>query len=258
MLLIPAIDLRGGRCVRLSQGNFAAETQYAVTPQALLRRYRAFGARWVHVVDLDGARDGVRLNTALIGHLVREAGVHLQVGGGVRSASAIEALLDAGVARVIIGSAAVQRPAEVATWLKTFGTERLCLAFDVRLTALGEPQVHIHGWIKNSVVSLWQALDAYPTGAFQHVLCTAIERDGTLSGPHFSLYRKARARFPHLAWQASGGVRNAADLAELADLGVAAAVSGRALLEENLSMKELQPFLPDASSPVSISKTALS
>jgi phosphoribosylformimino-5-aminoimidazole carboxamide ribotide isomerase len=247
MLFIPAIDLRGGRCVRLSQGNFAAETQYAVTPQALLRRYRAFGARWVHVVDLDGARDGVRLNAAVIGYLAREPGVHLQVGGGVRSASAIEALLDEGVARVVIGSAAVQRPAEVATWLKTFGTQRLCLAFDVRVTALGEPQVHTHGWIKNSVVSLWQALDAYPKGAFQHVLCTAIERDGTLKGPHLKLYRKARDRFPHLAWQASGGVRDAEDLAELAHLGVAAAVSGRALLEENFAIQELQPFLLDAS-----------
>jgi phosphoribosylformimino-5-aminoimidazole carboxamide ribotide isomerase len=258
MLLIPAIDVRGGRCVRLMQGNFATETQYAITPQALLRRYRAFGARWVHVVDLDGARDGVRSNAALIGCLAREAGVYLQVGGGVRSASIIEALLDAGVARVVIGSAAVQRPAQVLTWLKTFGTERLCLAFDVRMTVGGEPQVHTHGWMNNSVVSLWQALDAYPKGAFQHVLCTAIERDGTLKGPHLKLYRIARARFPHLAWQASGGVRNAQDLAELADLGVAAAVSGRALLEENLSMKELQPFLPDASSPALTSKTARS
>ena len=258
MLLIPAIDLRGGHCVRLSQGNFAAETQYAVTPQALLRRYRAFGARWIHVVDLDGARDGVRLNATLVGHLAREAGVHLQVGGGVRSASAIEALLDVGVARVVIGSVAVQRPAEVATWLRTFGTERFCLAFDVRLSGGGEPYVHTHGWTRNSAVSLWQALDSYPKGAIRRVLCTAIEQDGTLGGPNFALYRRAMARSPHVSWQASGGIRHAADLAALANLGVAAAVSGRALLEENISAKELQPFLPDASSPASTSKTAQS
>jgi phosphoribosylformimino-5-aminoimidazole carboxamide ribotide isomerase len=249
MLLIPAIDLRGGRCVRLRQGSFAAETQYAVTAQALLRRYRAFGASWVHVVDLDGARDGVRLNAATIQFLAREAGVQLQVGGGVRSASAIEALLDEGVARVVIGSAAVQRSAEVTDWLKTFGAERLCLAFDVRLAADGEPYVHTHGWTKNSVVSLWQALAAYPEGAIRHVLCTAIERDGTLNGPDLALYRSAVARFPVLSWQASGGIRNVADLTALANLGVTAAVSGRALLEQIMPPEELQPFLPDALSP---------
>jgi phosphoribosylformimino-5-aminoimidazole carboxamide ribotide isomerase len=258
MLLIPAIDVRGGHCVRLSQGNFAAETQYAVTPQALLRRYRALGARWIHVVDLDGARDGVRLNATLVEHLAREAGVQLQVGGGVRSASAVEALLDVGVARVVIGSAAVQRPAEVATWMRTFGTERLCLAFDVRLSASGEPYVHTHGWTRNSAVSLWQALDSYPTGAIRHVLCTDIEQDGTLGGPNLALCRTTLARFPHVSWQASGGIRNAADLAALAKVGLAAAVSGRALIEETISIKELQPFLPDASLPASTSRTARS
>jgi phosphoribosylformimino-5-aminoimidazole carboxamide ribotide isomerase len=198
------------------------------------------------------------LNAALIGYLARDAEVRLQVGGGVRTASAIEALFDAGVARVVIGSAAVQRPAEVATWLKTFGTERLCLAFDVRLSDGGEPYVHTHGWTRNSAVSLWQALDSYPKGAICHVLCTAIEQDGTLGGPNLPLYRRTIARFPHVSWQASGGISNAADLAALAKLGVAAAVSGRALLEETISIKELQPFLPDESSPASTSRTARS
>ena len=256
MLLMPAIDLRGGRCVRLAQGNFAAETHYAMTPQSLVRRYRTLGTTWIHIVDLDGARDGIRLNASLIGSLAREPGVSLQVGGGVRRTEDIESLLDAGVARVVIGSAAIERPGLVAAWFKTFGPERICLAFDVRVNAAGDPCVHTHGWTKSTAVSLWQALGDFPKVAIRHVLCTAIERDGTLGGPDLALYRSALARFPQLSWQASGGVRSAADVTALARLGTAAAVTGRALLDEALSLKELKPFLRDVSFPASTSRTA--
>ncbi len=256
MLLMPSIDLRGGHCVRLRQGDFSAETAYAVKPAALLRRYQTLGARWVHVVDLDGAKDGVRLNATLIEALARHPSIRLQVGGGARSTYAIEALLDAGVGRVVVGSAAVERPSEVHGWLKAYGAERICLAFDVRIDGAGEPSVHTQGWARDSVVSLWDALGAFPTGAMQHVLCTDIACDGTLRGPNLALYRSALARFPRLSWQASGGIRNAADLTALAQLGVAAAVSGRALLEKRITDEELQPFLPAASSPASTSATA--
>jgi len=255
MLLIPAIDLRGGRCVRLREGDFASETRYDIEPAALLRRYHALGARWLHVVDLDGARDGVPINLSIIERLARHPAVCLQVGGGVRSPSVIEKLLSAGVARVVIGSAAVERPAEVASWLKCFGKERICLAFDVRMDA-DQPQVHTHGWTRNRVLTLWDAIGAFPPGSLKYVLSTDIERDGTLRGPNLALYRFAMQHFPDFAWQASGGIRNAEDLTALARLGVAAAVSGKALLEERIPLKELRPFLPGASSPASTSATA--
>ena len=258
MLLIPAIDVRAGRCVRLYQGDFAAETCYAPDPAQLLRRYQALGARWLHLVDLDGARDGARANAALIATLASLGTLHLQVGGGVRSAQAIGELLDAGVARVVIGSAALERPDEVTTWLGRFGAERLCLAFDVRAESGAEARVHTHGWTQDSGVSLWAALGRYATGSVRHILCTDIGRDGALTGPNLDLYRTAVARFPDLAWQASGGVRDAADLAALARTGVTAAVSGKALLEERISCEELRPYLPDASSPASTYATARS
>jgi phosphoribosylformimino-5-aminoimidazole carboxamide ribotide isomerase len=135
MLLIPAIDLRAGRCVRLYQGDFDAETRYPHEPLELLLRYRAFGASWVHVVDLDGARDGELANRATITTLAAQSGVRLQVGGGIRSAQRIEDLLSAGVGRVVIGSAAVERPQDVTEWLEHFGAARICLALDVRLDA---------------------------------------------------------------------------------------------------------------------------
>lgn len=251
MLVIPAIDLRAGRCVRLREGDFATQTSYDIEPAELVGRYHSLGARWLHVVDLDGAKHGVPVNLSVIESLARHPAMRLQVGGGVRGTATIERLLSAGVARVVIGSAAVQRPAEVATWISSFGPERICVAFDVRLGTAGEPQVHTHGWTVNSAISLWNALAIYGAGPLKHVLCTDISRDGTRRGPNLALYRAAVTKHPELDWQASGGVRDALDLAALAQVGIAAAVSGTALLEDRIPSKELEPFLPDASSPAS-------
>jgi phosphoribosylformimino-5-aminoimidazole carboxamide ribotide isomerase len=251
MLLIPSIDLLGGRCVRLTQGDFTAQTQYRAAPKEILRRYRKLGAPWVHVVDLDGARDGRRINQPVIASLAAFFFPHIQAGGGVRSAEDVKALLDAGVARVVIGSAALWRPQEVTRWLERFGQDRLCLAFDVRAKPGGEPRVCTHGWREESESTLWAAVARYPERALLHVLCTDITQDGTLGGPNLELYRAAFARFPRIAWQASGGIRSAADLVALERIGVSAAVSGKALLEDRISFEELRPFLPDASYPAS-------
>lgn len=256
MLLIPAIDLRAGRCVRLYQGNFRAETRYEQSPRELLEKYRSLGASWVHVVDLDGARDGVLANREIIIELAAQPGLKLQVGGGLRSAKIIHELIESGIERVVIGSAAVERPEEVRGWMRRFGADRICLALDVRCDRHGPPQVRTRGWQAGTALSLWEAFDLYPAGTLRHVLCTDIGRDGALSGPNLDLYRESRERFPGLALQASGGVRDAADLQALARLGLAAAVSGRALLEERIRPEELRPFLPDASFPASTSATA--
>ncbi|HEX4023623.1 MAG TPA: 1-(5-phosphoribosyl)-5-[(5-phosphoribosylamino)methylideneamino] imidazole-4-carboxamide isomerase [Steroidobacteraceae bacterium] len=250
MLLIPSIDLRDGRCVRLLQGDFAAETRYELEPHELLARYRQLGASWLHLVDLDGARDGTLINRGVIHRLASQRAVRLQVGGGVRDSGTIDELLARGVARVVIGSAAVERRDEVAAWLQRYGPERVCLAFDVRHDADGTPRVHTRGWRTDSALSLWDALAAYADSGVRHVLCTDIERDGALAGPNLALYAQALQRFPHIVWQASGGVASGADLAALAACGVPAAISGKALLEERITREELRPFLPNASFPV--------
>jgi phosphoribosylformimino-5-aminoimidazole carboxamide ribotide isomerase len=250
---MPSIDLRGGRCVRLRQGDFATQWTYAIEPAALAERYSALGARWLHVVDLDGAKDGRTANAPIIASLAHHPAFCLQVGGGVRGAGPIESLLSAGVARVVIGTAAVQRPEEVAIWIREFGSDRICLAFDVRLGAAGNPQVRTDGWTRNSAVSLAAAIGEFPRGLVRHLLCTDIERDGTLRGPNFRLYRECLAQFPEFQWQASGGIRDRHDLTALREIGLAAAVSGTALLEERISREELRPFLPDESSPASTS-----
>jgi phosphoribosylformimino-5-aminoimidazole carboxamide ribotide isomerase len=246
MRLIPSIDLRGGRCVRLLRGDFAAETRYDLEPHELLARYRGLGADWLHVVDLDGARDGKLANRAAILTLATQRAVNLQVGGGLRAIEVVDDLLRNGVDRAVVGSAAVERPEEVAGWLGRFGPERICLAFDVRLDADGTPRVQTRGWTQATAVSLWEALDRYAAAGLRHVLCTDVDRDGAMAGPSVALYADCVRRYPQIAWQASGGVRDGPDLDALAETGVAAAISGKALLEERIAASDLRRFLGSA------------
>jgi phosphoribosylformimino-5-aminoimidazole carboxamide ribotide isomerase len=238
--------LKGGHCVRLLQGDFAAETRYGADPLALLAKYRDFGADWLHVVDLDGARDGSVGNRAIIADLAGQKGVKLQVGGGLRNTAAVAQMLDLGAARVVVGSAALIKADQVRTWLDYFGPERIALALDVRLDEAGVPCVATHGWRQQSQLSLWDAAASFANFELKHVLCTDVSRDGALSGPNVELYTEAVRRFPQIAWQASGGIRDARDLYALAECGAAAAISGKALLEELIPIEELRPFLPNA------------
>ena len=244
MRLIPSIDLRNGRCVRLYKGDFGAETRYEAEPLALVRRYRELGARWLHIVDLDGARDGRLAHRELIATLAAEPGIRLQVGGGLRTRLVVDDLLSLGVARAVVGSAALERPDEVSGWLRELGPERVCLAFDARLDAGGTPILQARGWLEATRWSLWDAVARFAPAGLRHVLCTDIDRDGALAGPNTALYAEAARRAPGIQWQASGGVAGIADLAALAAAGCAAAISGKALLENRLPPKELLPFLP--------------
>jgi phosphoribosylformimino-5-aminoimidazole carboxamide ribotide isomerase len=246
MLLLPAIDLRAGRCVRLLHGDYAAETEYPVTAEALYDRYAALGARWLHVVDLDGARVGQQAQGNLIGDLAGRGPMRLQVGGGVRDTRAVEALLAAGVERVVVGSVALGEPHLVVDWLRRFGPQAVVIALDVRLDAERQPRVATHGWTRQSDIVLWDALAPFLAHGLCHVLCTDVGRDGALTGPNCALYEEAARRYPSLAWQASGGVRDARDLAALASVGASAAVSGRALLENRILDEELRPYLRGA------------
>jgi phosphoribosylformimino-5-aminoimidazole carboxamide ribotide isomerase len=250
--LIPAIDLLAGQCVRLYQGEFGSETRYSAAPLELLARYRRLGADWLHVVDLDAARDGgaaggsAALNRPLIAALAAEPGIRVQVGGGIRNEARLAEMLELGASRAVVGSAALTRPADVRDWLSRFGPERIVLAFDVRLDPDATPRIATHGWRRQSDVPLWDAVGGYAPAGLKHVLCTDVSRDGALSGPNVELYREAVRRFPDVVWQASGGIRDAADLAALAQAGAGAAISGRALLENRITAEELDPFLPSA------------
>ena len=243
MRLLPSIDLRDGQCVRLLHGDFDAETRYDITPQALHSKYRALGAQWLHCVDLDGARDGQLANRDLIEAMAADGLPRLQVGGGVRSREIVEDLLQAGIGRVIVGSAAIETPEDVARWIEVFGPERIGLAIDVRLDADSVPRVQTRGWQQSTSATLWDTVQQFLSGGLRHVLCTDIARDGALQGPNLGLYADCVRRFPAIEWQASGGVRDAQDLEALAEVGVAQAISGKALLERRFDDATLVRWL---------------
>lgn len=247
MNVIPAIDIQAGGTVRLLQGRFEDATRYATDPEALAKRYAGWGARWIHCVDLDGARRAKPGNRTAIERIARRFPGRLQVGGGVGNADAVSGLLDAGVGRVVVGSAAVEAPELTRSWLTDFGPERIVLALDVTGVGAGTaPRIVYRGWEETSPTTLWEALESFAAAGLRHVLCTDIARDGAMSGPAERLYRDCVARFPEIAFQASGGIRNRADLESLRETGVAAAIIGRALLEGAITDAEVAPFLPNA------------
>jgi phosphoribosylformimino-5-aminoimidazole carboxamide ribotide isomerase len=168
---------------------------------------------------------------ALIGSLAKGAGAMIQSGGGVRTVEDVERLLDAGVARVVVGSLAVTAPETVAGWLDRFGAERLTLAFDVRVGEDGVPTPSLKGWTQDAGMDLWAALDRYPAGKVGHVLVTDVGRDGALTGPNLDLLGEVRLRRPDLKVQASGGVSSLDDLIAAKAIGCDGAIVGRAIYE---------------------------
>jgi phosphoribosylformimino-5-aminoimidazole carboxamide ribotide isomerase len=237
MIVYPAIDLKDGVCVRLMHGRFDAVTRYDAEPAARLAVFAAAGAEWAHIVDLDGAEAGRAAQHALIGELARAVDIRIQSGGGVRSADDVSALLEAGVARVVVGSLAVSQPQTVRGWLDRFGPDRLTLAIDVK--ADGPRWVPaLKGWTEAAEVDLWQALDQYPKGTARHLLVTDVGRDGALTGPNIDLLSEIVRRRPDLKVQASGGVAQLADLTAAAAAGCDGAIVGRALYEGRFSVAE--------------------
>lgn len=238
MQLYPAIDLRQGHCVRLMRGDFAQQTQYHHNPLEVAQDFIKQGADWLHVVDLDAAKDPQQRQTQIIRDLLQANVINLQLGGGIREAEQINDWLALGVQRVIIGSQAVNNPSLVRDWLKKFGAEQIVLALDVRLDIKNVPYVAAHGWQKLTQHKLIDLLNYYQTVNLRHLLCTDIDRDGTLSGPNTALYQQLLQLFPKIQLQASGGISSLADLQLLRTEQVHGAVIGRALYEGKFTFKE--------------------
>ncbi|WP_166208711.1 HisA/HisF-related TIM barrel protein [Cognatiluteimonas telluris] len=238
MTVYPAVDVRGGAVVRLYQGDYARETRYAGSPADVLRSYARQGAQWVHLVDLDAAREGGYTLVPLLRSLASERSLRVQTGGGIRGEADVEGVLEAGAARVVIGSRAVDDPAEVSRWLARFGPERLTLALDARCGPCGTWYPVSHGWSRSGGRTLRDLLAFYLDHGLRHALCTDVDRDGTLAGPNLAFYELLRTWAPGIAVQASGGVRDAADVAALAGIGCAGVVIGKALLEGRVTVAE--------------------
>lgn len=239
--LYPAIDVRNGRVVRLRQGDFARETHYADDPFAVARLYAQAGAKWLHLVDLDAARTGGYRLAPLLWRIKDETGLRVQTGGGVRTQADVQELLAVGADRVVIGSLAVREPNRVRDWLAQFGAERIAVALDTRRDELGWWRLPVQGWTlleAHAARDLATLLVFYAGAGLRHLLCTDIDLDGTLAGPNLDLYGRVLALAPNVALQASGGVRDVADVQALRAAGCAGTVLGRALLEGHVDLAE--------------------
>lgn len=238
MMLIPAIDLLDGRVVRLAQGDYARQTRFDTDPLQLARMFAKAGAEWLHVVDLDAAKDGGDANLPVIERLCK-SGLNIQTGGGVRNQSDLQRRLDTGAARVVIGSLCVRAPELICDWLQSFGASRLVAGLDVKSMPDGRWLPQAAGWREAGTQDLWTLLKTLTRGGLTHLLCTDIERDGMLTGPNTSLYSEITTRYPALELQASGGVGETGHLRAAAEAGAAACIVGRALLEGNVAMTQI-------------------
>lgn len=235
MILLPAIDLVGGRCVRLAQGDFGRETDYSTDPATALAGFAASGAVEAHLVDLDGAKAREPRQHELFATLAANRALALQVAGGFRTAEQVARMLGGGIARVVIGSLALDDPATFDGLLDHFGADRLVLALDVRLDG-ATPIVAKHGWTTDSGQSLDTVLARFER--VRHLLVTDIARDGMMSGPNLTLMRAIAGRYPAIELQASGGVAQLDDLGLLSATGSARAIVGKAIWEQRFAVAE--------------------
>ena len=246
MRVIPAIDLKDGHCVRLFQGDFDQVTTYSNDPLEIARRFAGLDVRDLHVVDLDGARTGSQRNTELVRGIAAATPFSIQLGGGIRSTKTLRHWLFNGVDRCVIGSIAVTDQDRVLNWLHDFGPDRIVVALDVVADSEGEFRATTHGWKEQSEKSIWELLDVYVEKGLKYLLTTDVSRDGAMTGPNFDLYARIVEQHPELQLQASGGVRHVDDLRRLNDLGVPAAITGRALLDGAISDEEVASFRQSA------------
>lgn len=251
-MLIPALDIIDGQVVRLIKGDFNQQTNYHSDPIAVARDYQTEGAEYLHLVDLDGARDPLQRQLPLITELVQQLDIPVQVGGGIRTRSDVEQLLAAGVARVVIGSTAVNQPTLVKEWFQSFGSERLVLALDVNINNQGQLMLATNGWQNTSQQQLETCLQAYVEVGCQHVLCTDISRDGMLQGSNVAMYRTLKQTFPTVQWQASGGVASLTELTTLKAAQCDSVILGKSLLTNTFTLPEALACWTNASSPVSM------
>ncbi|MGL4899686.1 MAG: 1-(5-phosphoribosyl)-5-[(5-phosphoribosylamino)methylideneamino] imidazole-4-carboxamide isomerase, partial [Shewanella sp.] len=214
------------------------QTTFDLSPLAQLQSYQAQGASWLHIVDLTGAKDPAKRQTALIAALTAGLSANIQVGGGIRTEEQVAELLSLGVKRVVIGSLAVKEPELVKGWFNTFGSEAICLALDVNINPSGEKIVAVSGWQSGGGKSLESIVEDFSQVGLKHALVTDISRDGTLTGANTALYRELSSRYSNIAWQASGGIATLEDVAAVRDTGAAGIIIGKALLINQFNVAE--------------------
>lgn len=236
MLVIPAIDLLDEKVVRLKKGDYYEVTVYNDDPVSEARKFKEAGFSYIHVVDLNGAKEGSFVNLDVIKNIMNDTGLNIQTGGGIRSFEDGEKLLNTGIQRIICSSMAVKNPDDWNRLIESYG-DRAVLGMDLK-----DGQVAYGGWLETSDQSIKSFLQPMIERGLKTVLSTDISRDGMLTGPNNELYRDLQNQFPELNFIASGGVSNAGDLEKLEALHLYGVVVGRAYYEDRLSLEEMNRY----------------
>jgi phosphoribosylformimino-5-aminoimidazole carboxamide ribotide isomerase len=232
--LIPAIDIIGGQCVRLTKGDYDQKTVYCDSPAEMAKEFEKIGFKRLHVVDLDGAKSKHIVNEQVLEAITTQTQLTVDFGGGIKTDEDIEKAFAAGASMVTIGSIAVTNPDLFMGWLEKYGVERIILGADVR-----HGKISINGWKEDSSEDLLPFLKKYVDAGVRNVLCTEISKDGTLAGPAIELYQSMMAAYPELHLIASGGVSSIEDIKALEDAGIPAVVFGKAIYEGKINLNEL-------------------
>ncbi len=238
MDLIPAIDIIDGKCVRLTQGDYAQKKIYDQDPLSVALRIQDAGLNKLHLVDLDGARSKCVVNLGVLQSIAGGTNLEIDFGGGVKTSDDLKRVFEAGASQVTGGSIAVKDPDLFSSWLMQYGADRIILGADVR-----DGMLLVHGWQQTTEVKLWAFLEKYQQIGVRRVICTDVSKDGLLKGPAIDLYRNLVTDFPQLYIIASGGVSTIKDLEALQLAGVAGAIIGKALYEGQLTLKTLSNFI---------------
>lgn len=237
MEIIPAIDIIDGKCVRLFKGDFKLKKVYSSEPLKIARLFEKAGIKKLHLIDLDGAKQGRIKNWETISKIVKNTNLEIEFGGGIRDEKDIKKLLDLGIDRVILGSLVLKKPEKFKKLLKKFSSKKIIVALDIK-----KSKIYYRGWQEKSKKELNSFLKSLIKLGVKTIICTDIERDGVLKGPNFSLYKKLVREFPNFEIIAAGGIMNKEDLKKLSKIGVQGAVVGKAIYEKNIRISDLKNF----------------
>lgn len=236
--LIPAIDIIGGQCVRLTKGDYSKKTVYNSNPAVVAKELEAKGFKRLHMVDLDGAKSKHVVNENVLHDVTSGTSLEVDFGGGIKTQADIDKAFDNGASMVTIGSISYTDPATFESWIERYGSERIILGADVR-----DRKIAINGWYDNTDADIFQFIGHYAKKGITKVLCTDIAKDGALRGPSIDLYKDIMQKFPDLHLIASGGVASATDIIELDKAGIPAVVFGKAYYEGLIDMDMLKQLM---------------
>lgn len=238
MIIIPAIDIIDGKCVRLTGGDYSQKKIYNEHPLEVARQFEDAGLQRLHLVDLDGAKEGAVKNWKVLETLAGKTSLVIDFGGGIKTGGDVQIVFNSGAAYATIGSIAVKNEFEFVKWLLQYGANKFLLGADVK-----NEMIAVSGWLESTDITVFDLIRKYVDHGIHQVFCTDVSKDGKLEGPSIELYKKIIERFPVLHFIASGGVSSVADLENLEMIGCKGAIVGKAIYENRISLKELQQFV---------------